>query len=75
MKTVLHVPHCVVWVLANAEGRNRVPCARAIWLHVKRKTVTRGRARMLFEMLEGDVTKNGWKDEHVKESLDLMSCM
>ena len=26
---------------------------------------------MLFEMLEGDVIKNGWKDEHVKESLDL----
>ncbi|HEY4208072.1 MAG TPA: FAD-linked oxidase C-terminal domain-containing protein, partial [Puia sp.] len=35
------------------------------------KHSTRGRARMLFEMLEGDVTRNGWKDEHVKESLDL----
>jgi Fe-S oxidoreductase len=35
------------------------------------KHSTRGRARMLFEMLEGDVTKNGWKDKHVKESLDL----
>ncbi|MDP4247899.1 MAG: FAD-binding and (Fe-S)-binding domain-containing protein [Bacteroidota bacterium] len=35
------------------------------------KHSTRGRARMLFEMLEGDVTKNGWKDEQVKESLDL----
>ena len=35
------------------------------------KDSTRGRARMLFEMLEGDVTKNGWKDEGVKESLDL----
>lgn len=32
---------------------------------------TRGRARMLFEMLQGDVLKGGWKDEHVKESLDL----
>lgn len=32
---------------------------------------TRGRARMLFEMLQGDVVKNGWKDKHVKESLDL----
>lgn len=32
---------------------------------------TRGRARMLFEMLQGDVVANGWKDEHVKESLDL----
>lgn len=35
------------------------------------KHSTRGRARMLFEMLEGDVTKHGWKNEHVKESLDL----
>ncbi len=35
------------------------------------KDSTRGRARMLFEMMEGDVTKNGWKDEGVKESLDL----
>jgi len=32
---------------------------------------TRGRARMLFEMMQGDVTKGGWQDEHVKESLDL----
>ncbi|MCZ7572433.1 MAG: FAD-binding oxidoreductase [Ardenticatenaceae bacterium] len=33
---------------------------------------TRGRARLLFEMLEGDVIgKNGWHDENVKEALDL----
>lgn len=32
---------------------------------------TRGRARLLFEMLEGDVVKGGWRDEHVKEALDL----
>lgn len=32
---------------------------------------TRGRARMLFEMLQGDVLKDGWKDENVKKSLDL----
>jgi FAD/FMN-containing dehydrogenase/Fe-S oxidoreductase len=39
------------------------------------KHSTRGRARMLFEMLEGDVTKNGWRDKDVKESLDLcLSC-
>jgi FAD/FMN-containing dehydrogenase/Fe-S oxidoreductase len=31
---------------------------------------TRGRARLLFEMLEGDVV-SGWKDEHVREALDL----
>ncbi len=36
---------------------------------------TRGRARLLFEMLQGDVIKDGWHDEGVKESLDLcLSC-
>jgi Fe-S oxidoreductase len=39
------------------------------------KHSTRGRARMLFEMMQGDVTKGGWQDENVKESLDLcLSC-
>ena len=38
------------------------------------KHSTRGRSRMLFEMLMGDVA-DGWKDEHVKDSLDLcLSC-
>lgn len=32
---------------------------------------TRGRAHMLFEMLQGDVVTHGWKDEKVKKSLDL----
>src|SRR5664279_6548494 len=32
---------------------------------------TRGRARMLFEMMTGDVLKGGWRNEEVKESLDL----
>ncbi|HEX3244635.1 MAG TPA: FAD-binding and (Fe-S)-binding domain-containing protein [Chloroflexota bacterium] len=32
---------------------------------------TRGRARLLFEMLEGDPLRGGWHDEHVKEALDL----
>jgi FAD/FMN-containing dehydrogenase/Fe-S oxidoreductase len=32
---------------------------------------TRGRARLLFEMLEGDPITGGWRDDHVKEALDL----
>ncbi len=32
---------------------------------------TRGRARLLFEMLEGNPLADGWQDEHVKEALDL----
>lgn len=31
---------------------------------------TRGRARLLFEMLEGNPIRDGWKSEAVKESLD-----
>jgi FAD/FMN-containing dehydrogenase/Fe-S oxidoreductase len=32
---------------------------------------TRGRSRLLFEMLEGNPLRDGWRDETVKESLDL----
>lgn len=32
---------------------------------------TRGRSRLLYEMLHGDVLKGGWRDENVKEALDL----
>jgi FAD/FMN-containing dehydrogenase/Fe-S oxidoreductase len=36
---------------------------------------TRGRAHMLFEVLQGEVIHDGWKDEHVKKALDLcLSC-
>ena len=36
---------------------------------------TRGRAHLLFEMLRGETLKRSWRDEHVKESLDLcLSC-
>ena len=39
------------------------------------KDTTRGRARMLFEMLQGDIVKETWRDDHVKEALDLcLSC-
>ncbi|HET7481795.1 MAG TPA: FAD-binding and (Fe-S)-binding domain-containing protein [Actinomycetota bacterium] len=39
------------------------------------KHTTRGRARMLFEMTQGDPVRGGWRDEDVKESLDLcLSC-
>jgi FAD/FMN-containing dehydrogenase/Fe-S oxidoreductase len=32
---------------------------------------TRGRAHMLFEVLQGEVIEDGWKDENVKKALDL----
>ena len=36
---------------------------------------TRGRAHMLFEVLQGEVVRDGWRDENVKKALDLcLSC-
>jgi FAD/FMN-containing dehydrogenase/Fe-S oxidoreductase len=36
---------------------------------------TRGRAHLLFEMLQGEVLRSVWEDEHVKEALELcLSC-
>ncbi len=32
---------------------------------------TRGRARLLYEMLEGDVVADGWRDEGVFDALDM----
>ncbi len=37
---------------------------------LEEKYSTRGRARLLFEMLQGDPMTRGWKDETVKESLE-----
>lgn len=39
------------------------------------KDSTRGRARMLFEMMNGEIVEDGWKSEEVKDALDLcLSC-
>ena len=38
---------------------------------MEEKHSTRGRARLLWEMLQGRVITDGWKSEEVKESLDL----
>ncbi|HET7565082.1 MAG TPA: FAD-binding and (Fe-S)-binding domain-containing protein, partial [Gemmatimonadaceae bacterium] len=35
------------------------------------KHTTRGRAHLLFEMLQGQVITDGWKSDEVKESLDM----
>ena len=39
------------------------------------KHSTRGRAHLLWEMLQGEVLENGWRNEDVKDALDLcLSC-
>ena len=35
------------------------------------KHSTRGRSRLLFEMLQGEVITEGWRSKEVKEALDL----
>ena len=36
---------------------------------------TRGRAHMLFELLQGEIVRDRWRDDNVKEALDLcLSC-
>jgi FAD/FMN-containing dehydrogenase/Fe-S oxidoreductase len=32
---------------------------------------TRGRTHLLWEMMHGDVIRDGWRDDHIKEALDL----
>jgi FAD/FMN-containing dehydrogenase/Fe-S oxidoreductase len=42
---------------------------------LEEKHSTRGRARLLWEMLQGDVLTEGWRSEEVKSALDLcLSC-
>lgn len=43
---------------------------------LEEKHTTRGRAHLLFELVRGEVIGgNGWRDDHVKEALDLcLSC-
>ncbi|HEX8925533.1 MAG TPA: heterodisulfide reductase-related iron-sulfur binding cluster [Terriglobales bacterium] len=59
------------------EGKNAdddVMCPSFMVTHEERHT-TRGRAHHLWEMLQGEVIQNGWRDENVKSSLDLcLSC-
>src|SRR5438309_1257079 len=49
-------------------------CPSYMVTHEERHT-TRGRAHLLWEMLHGDVIQDRWRDENVKEALDLcLSC-
>jgi Fe-S oxidoreductase len=55
-----------------AKGGTMCPSFRATG---EERYSTRGRARLLWEMLQGDVVRDGWKSEAVKEALDTcLSC-
>ncbi|MFG2686994.1 FAD-binding and (Fe-S)-binding domain-containing protein [Streptomyces sp. NPDC048405] len=57
-------------------GKCRVPQAEttmcpSFQVTREEKHTTRGRARMLYEMLKGDVVTDGWQSNEVKDALDL----
>ncbi|HEY4661983.1 MAG TPA: FAD-linked oxidase C-terminal domain-containing protein, partial [Terriglobales bacterium] len=53
---------------------NQTMCPSYMVTH-EEKHSTRGRARLLWEMLHGDPIRKGWHDENVKDALDLcLSC-
>jgi FAD/FMN-containing dehydrogenase/Fe-S oxidoreductase len=61
-------------------GKCRVPDASTVMcpsymVTREEKHSTRGRARLLFEMLEGEVVTDGWQSREVYDALDLcLSC-
>lgn len=56
----------------SLEGGTMCPSFRATR---DEKYSTRGRARLFFELLKGEVIEDGWQNEEVKDSLDLcLSC-
>ena len=66
---------CAASASGNAASRNTARCAPATWRRSRKSDSTRGRAHMLFEMLQGEALDGVWRNEHVKEALDLcLSC-
>jgi FAD/FMN-containing dehydrogenase/Fe-S oxidoreductase len=56
----------------SLEGGTMCPSFRATR---EEKYSTRGRARLFFELLKGEVIEDGWRNEEIKDSLDLcLSC-
>ncbi len=58
----------------NGEGEQNTMCPSYMVTREEMHS-TRGRTHLLWEMMHGDVVRDGWRDEHVKEALDLcLSC-
>ena len=58
----------------EGEEKNQTMCPSYMVTREEKHT-TRGRAHLLWEMLQGNPIREGWRDDAVKESLDLcLSC-
>jgi FAD/FMN-containing dehydrogenase/Fe-S oxidoreductase len=61
-------------VCRRLESGNETMCP-SYMVTREEKHSTRGRARLLNEMIRGDVVKGGWRDQEVRDALDLcLSC-
>jgi FAD/FMN-containing dehydrogenase/Fe-S oxidoreductase len=54
----------------NSEGEQDTMCPSYMVTREEMHS-TRGRTHLLWEMMHGDVIRDGWRDQHVKEALDL----
>jgi FAD/FMN-containing dehydrogenase/Fe-S oxidoreductase len=54
----------------NGEGRQDTMCPSYMVTREEMHS-TRGRTHLLWEMMNGEVVRDGWRDEHIKEALDL----
>ena len=54
----------------NGKGEQDTMCPSFMVTHEEMHS-TRGRTHLLFEMMHGGVLQDGWRDEHIKEALDL----
>jgi FAD/FMN-containing dehydrogenase/Fe-S oxidoreductase len=58
----------------NGKGHQDTMCPSFMVTHEEMHS-TRGRTHLLWEMMNGELIGDGWRDEHVKEALDLcLSC-
>ena len=55
--------------VANADATQAASCVQ-LWSRQEQHS-TRGRARLLYEMLQGDVIGDLWQSDGVKDALDL----
>ena len=54
----------------NGKGHQDTMCPSFMVTHEEMHS-TRGRTHLLWEMMNGEIIQDGWRDEHIKEALDL----
>ena len=54
----------------NGEGQQDTMCPSYMVTREEMHS-TRGRTHLLWEMMKGEVIRDGWRDPHIKEALDL----